>query len=215
MFEESGVGFKNRVMIVAFLLTSAFVFIFVALIYTASQSDFKKTKKEFEKDLSAAISQTVNSTIDTYSILADTVLNTTEAKALMKAERRDELYALLESKWKLWSTNNPDFRIMLFHRADGTAFLRMHKPAVFDDYLAGIRPMVKAVHEQQKVLIGYETGKYSTVFRILTPIFHEGEYLGALDRAVDVALGREMDHGVDPFRDENPAHSATTKAPET
>ncbi|MDX1294743.1 MAG: cache domain-containing protein [Sulfurimonadaceae bacterium] len=185
MFEESGVGFKNRVMIVAFLLTSAFVFIFVALIYTASQSDFKKTKKEFEKDLSAAISQTVNSTIDTYSILADTVLNTTEAKALMKAERRDELYALLESKWKLWSTNNPDFRIMLFHRADGTAFLRMHKPAVFDDYLAGIRPMVKAVHEQQKVLIGYETGKYSTVFRILTPIFHEGEYLGALDFGIN------------------------------
>jgi PAS domain S-box-containing protein len=185
MFEKTGAGFKNRVMIVAFLLTSAVIFIFAALIYTAQQTNFKNTKEEFEKDLSATIGQTVNSTIETYTILADTVLNTTEAKALIKAEKRDDLYALLESKWELWSTLNPEFKIMLFHRADGTVFLRMHKPQVFDDYLSDIRPMVQAVHKQQKVLIGYETGKYSTVFRILTPIFHKGEYLGALDFGIN------------------------------
>ncbi len=185
MFEKSGTGFKNRVLLVAFLLTSLVILIFAGLIYSAQKTNFDNTKKEFEHQLTHSIEQTVATTINTYSMMASVVLETTEAKALMKAGKRDELYALLESKWKLWSTINPDFRIMLFHRADGTAFLRMHKPEVYDDYLSGIRPMVKAVHEQQKVLTGYETGKYSTVFRLMTPIFYEGEYLGALDFGIN------------------------------
>ena len=67
----------------------------------------------------------------------------------------------------MWSAINPEFKIMLFHKADGTAFLRMHKPEVYDDYLSAIRPMVKTAHEQMQVLTGYETGKYSTVFRFM------------------------------------------------
>jgi len=149
------------------------------------KSNFENTKKEFQSTLGHSIEQTIDLTINTYSLLAKTILETTKAKELMKEEKREELHSLIESKWKSWSTQNPEFKIMLFHRADGTVFLRMHKPEVYNDYLSDVRPMVKAAHEQKRVLIGYETGKYSTVFRILTPIFYQGEYLGSLDFGIN------------------------------
>ena len=185
ILNKSESSFKNRVLLVAFLLTSTFIFIFVTLIYIVEKNHIENTKKEFQTTLNHSIEQTLNSTVDTYSILAKTILETTKAKELMKEEKREELYSLMESKWKTWSTGNPEFKIMLFHRADGTVFLRMHKPEVYDDYLSDIRPMVKAAHEQKKLLIGYETGKYSTVFRVLTPIFYQGEYLGSLDFGIN------------------------------
>ncbi len=182
---KNSVYFKNKVLLIVFMLTVTFIFTFAVLIYSAEKINVRNANNNSEKTLHNSIDQTVNGVIDTYFILADTVLNTTKAKELMKAGKREELYTLLESKWNRWTAVNPDFKIMLFHRADGTAFLRMHKPEKYDDYLSGIRPMVKSVHEQQKTLIGYETGKYSTVFRILIPIFHNGEYLGALDFGIN------------------------------
>lgn len=185
LLNQSEGSFKNRVLLVAFLLTFVFIFIFVTLIYMVEKNNLENTKREFQAALGNSIEQIIGSTVDTYSLLAKTILETTKAKELIKAEKREELYSLIESKWKTWSSENPEFKIMLFHRADGTVFLRMHKPEVYDDYLSDIRPMVKAAHEQKRVLIGYETGKYSTVFRILTPIFYQGEYLGSLDFGIN------------------------------
>lgn len=185
LLNQSEGSFKNRVLFVAFLLTFVFIFIFVTLIYMVEKNNLENTKREFQAALGNSIEQIIGSTVDTYSLLAKTILETTKATELIKAEKREELYSLIESKWKTWSSENPEFKIMLFHRADGTVFLRMHKPEVYDDYLSDIRPMVKAAHEQKRVLIGYETGKYSTVFRILTPIFYQGEYLGSLDFGIN------------------------------
>ena len=185
MIKNSERYFKNRVLLIVFLVIIGFVFTFSTFIYTAEKRNFNALNTNYENTLHNSIDQTVNTAIDTYSMLADTILETTRAKELMKNGNREELYKLLQSKWETWSKINPDFKIMLFHKADGTAFLRMHKPEVYDDYLADIRPMVKSAHEQKKVLTGYETGKYSTVFRILTPIFYNGEYLGSLDFGIN------------------------------
>ena len=172
ILDQSEKNFKNRVLTVALLLTSIFVFLSVTFIYIVQKNNIENTKREFQDTLINSIKQTIDGTVHTYSVLAKTVLETTKAKELMKEEKREELYSLMESKWKTWNSENPEFKIMLFHRADGTVFLRMHKPEVYNDYLSDVRPMVKAVHEQKRVLIGYETGKYSTVFRVLTPIFY-------------------------------------------
>ena len=185
ILDQSEKNFKNRVLTVALLLTSIFVFLSVTFIYIVQKNNIENTKREFQDTLINSIKQTIDGTVHTYSVLAKTVLETTKAKELMKEEKREELYSLMESKWKTWNSENPEFKIMLFHRADGTVFLRMHKPEVYNDYLSDVRPMVKAAHEQKRVLIGYETGKYSTVFRVLTPIFYQGEYLGSLDFGIN------------------------------
>ena len=185
MKNKSGYGFKNTVLFIALILTSVFILIFSSLIYTTQNSNFKKTTNEFEHILKKSVEYTIDETIELYTTRANTILNTTEAKELLKAEKRDELYSMMERKWKLWTSIEPQLKIILFHRADGTVFLRMHKPKMYDDYLSDIRPMVKAAHEQKVVLTGYETGKFSTVFRILTPIFYEGEYIGSLDFGIN------------------------------
>ncbi len=185
LHDTSGLRLKNKVLGFAFFLTALFVLIFFFSIYITEKKHISETRTTFVNTLHNTISHTIQETIDHYTTLASTVLETTETKKLMAEGKREALYALLESKWKLWSTINPDLKIMLFHKADGTAFLRMHKPAVYGDYLNDIRPMVKAAHSLQTVLTGYETGKYSTVFRLLTPIFYEGEYLGTLDFGIN------------------------------
>lgn len=139
LLNQSEGSFKNRVLLVAFLLTFVFIFIFVTLIYMVEKNNLENTKREFQAALGNSIEQIIGSTVDTYSLLAKTILETTKAKELIKAEKREELYSLIESKWKTWSSENPEFKIMLFHRADGTVFLRMHKPEVYDDYLSDIK----------------------------------------------------------------------------
>ena len=72
--------------------------------------------------------------------------------------------------------------IMQFHLADGTSLLRMHKPEVYGDKIAQVRPMIKEIHASHKKISAFETGKYGYVYRIVTPIFDEsGHYLGALE----------------------------------
>ncbi len=182
---SSGIFFKNRVLSISFILTILFSSTVYLLIYKTQQNSFMNTRKDFESSLQLSIDHTIQESIRSYKLLADTVLESTQAKALMAQGKREALYEHIKSYWKLWSKRNPDLKIMLFHKYDGTAFLRMHKPEVYDDYLSGIRPMVKAAHEQKKVLTGYETGKYSTVFRVLTPIFYKNRYIGTLDFGIN------------------------------
>jgi competence protein ComGF len=71
---------------------------------------------------------------------------------------------------------------MQIHLADGSAFLRMHKPSQFGDNLEELRPMVKEIDRSHKMVFGYETGKYGTDLRILEPIFDKNAtFLGSLE----------------------------------
>ena len=105
---QSKNAFKNRVLLVVFLLTSVFIFIFVALIYMSQKSNFENTKKEFQSTLGHSIEQTIDLTINTYSLLAKTILETTKARV---DERGKERRATFTYRIKMEKLEYPKSRI--------------------------------------------------------------------------------------------------------
>jgi len=183
--KDKGEKFKSTVLATMLILILSFLLIFSYLIYTTQNSSFQDRISKFEFSSQKSVNYTINATVDYFYLISSAISEDKKVKALIRAKKREELYALLKSKWELWTELEPHFKTMLFHNPDGTAFLRMHKPDKHSDKLSHIRPMVKAIHNEQKLLIGYETGKYSTVYRIITPIFDNGEYIGSLDFGIN------------------------------
>ncbi len=66
LLNQSEGSFKNRVLLVAFLLTFVFIFIFVTLIYMVEKNNLENTKREFQAALGNSIEQIIGSTVDTY-----------------------------------------------------------------------------------------------------------------------------------------------------
>lgn len=76
---------------------------------------------------------------------------------------------------------NPYLQAMPFILPDGENFLRMHAPELFGDDQGLIRPMVKAMGERKSQLLGFEVGRHGAFFRIMQPLFANGDYLGAVE----------------------------------
>ncbi|MFZ5775233.1 MAG: ATP-binding protein [Thermodesulfobacteriota bacterium] len=110
-------------------------------------------------------------------------LATTKQEVIAAFAKRDReaLYKATLPFYKTIKNKNPYFEIMHFHLPDNTSFLRMHLPGLHSDELAEIRPIIREVNVSHKQLAGYEVGKLGLFYRIVQPVFHGGQYVGALE----------------------------------
>ncbi|HIJ91036.1 MAG: ATP-binding protein [Desulfobulbaceae bacterium] len=76
--------------------------------------------------------------------------------------------------------------------ADGTSFLRMHRPEEFGDNLLTIRPIIKKINREQRNLEGFEVGRHLDAFRFIFPLSQGGTYLGSVDFALPPAHFQEL-----------------------
>ncbi|QAR34410.1 PAS domain S-box protein [Geovibrio thiophilus] len=72
--------------------------------------------------------------------------------------------------------------------ADGTSFYRAHQPDQFGDNLLASRPMIKKTLETGEEQSGFETGRYGLSLRVISPVYRDGELIGALDTAIDAGF---------------------------
>ncbi len=107
------------------------------------------------------------------------------------ARARSELLAHVEQSWRNGSARQAE-RILHFHTPPATSFLRVHAPDKFGDDLSGIRGSVVKVNTSKKPASGFETGRYFTGIRAVTPVFtgpdndDEG-FIGALEIGLPLA----------------------------
>ncbi|MFC1512967.1 ATP-binding protein [Thermodesulfobacteriota bacterium] len=106
---------------------------------------------------------------------------------------RERLYALIAKKFQVIRKELPGFPILHFHTPDHKSFLRVHKPGLFNDDLEEVRPMVaRAIHSRLEEK-GFEVGKFAIIYRVVRPVFYEGEFLGVLEIGGDIGyLMREL-----------------------
>jgi len=97
---------------------------------------------------------------------------------------REKLYRLSRPIYDSLKKSYPYIHVMHFHLPDGHAFLRMHKPDIYGDDLRQIRPAIQKVNNSFKPLFGYEIGIFGAYYRIIQPVFHEGQYVGAVEIGV-------------------------------
>ncbi|MCK9336357.1 MAG: diguanylate cyclase [Arcobacteraceae bacterium] len=117
---------------------------------------------------------------DIYSSNAKIVLTDKIVEAFI-AQDRELVYSLVQDIYKNLRIQDPYFEQMHFHLSDGTSFLRVHKPNIYGDEIATLRPMIGTVHREKKLLAGFEMGLHALSYRVVTPIFHNDIYVGALE----------------------------------
>jgi PAS domain S-box-containing protein len=116
-----------------------------------------------------------------------------------KAVARGQLYRLLHSDYDLMRSYN--LLQLHFHLADGTSFLRFHKPEKYGDQLAGVRPSVEIVNKEHRPITGFEMGRVSPGFRHVFPISWDGRHIGSVEVSVTTKAISEAMHRLDPSKE--------------
>lgn len=65
-----------------------------------------------------------------------------------------------------------------------TSFLRLHMPDKFGDDLSAIRHTVMECNQNKKMVEGLEEGRGGFGFRVVAPVFFQGEYVGCAEYGV-------------------------------
>ncbi len=109
-------------------------------------------------------------------------LATTKHKVIEAFAQRDraKLQKAAAGFYDVLKKENPYFRTMHFNLPDGTAFLRMHLPDFHGDNLSAARPMLTHVHRTKNQASGYEVGRSGLYYRVVHPMFYQGEYIGSI-----------------------------------
>jgi len=162
------------------------VLILMVLIITALSLAHQKIKEEeqrlYYESVNKSTKHVIKHYLNDYTHKLRRLLETTSLAELVEKRDRDALYTLLKPKFDLFKEESSNFEVMHIHLADGSSFLRMHKPMFYGDDIAAIRPMLQKIHKDHIIISGYETGVYANVYRIMGPIFNKrGEYIGALE----------------------------------
>jgi signal transduction histidine kinase/ActR/RegA family two-component response regulator len=99
---------------------------------------------------------------------------------------RDLLLKLSSFHYQRFNGENNFFHAMDFNLPDGTVFLRVQKPGSFGDNISASRPIVVVVHEKREQRSGFDVGKHGAIFWVAQPVFHNDEYIGAVEFGIEV-----------------------------
>ena len=95
--------------------------------------------------------------------------------------RRDRQELALISLSAVEQLRRSDIDIYQFHLPDNRTFFRAQRPEFYGDDLTETRPMVAVVNRTRQPAIGWEEGDDGYALRHIEPVFHQGEYIGAIE----------------------------------
>lgn len=172
-------------------LIIAFIVIVVSATLTFYHfSQEKRYAKERTERSSVNIKQAFDSIVeDTEHLYRFRTLATLSTVGVIDAVKKQDTQALYEAilpRYNALREENPHLIIMQFHAHDGRSILRVHMKEKFGDDIAAQRPMLRKVHQEHKMISGFEGGLGGIAFRVIMPIFDEGRYIGAVEYGVDV-----------------------------
>ena len=119
------------------------------------------------------------------SIKADFMLGTSGVKKAFSTKDREKLYSLVVKPYKKIVAQNKYVKIISFRLADGSTFLRVHKPKMFGDKLNKKRKIILDTISTQKRQYGFEVGKLKMTYRVVTPIFYDKKFIGVVEIGIE------------------------------
>lgn len=172
---------KNKTFLLVSILFTIFVVILVSTIYIDQKNKLENAQNSFHKNMHESYKKILAKHKEFYYNRTIANINSSGVRETFAAHDRNKLYDLTKGRWKTLQKENPYLKIMHFYLPDGISFLQMHDPAHYGDRIADIRPMIAKVHQSKKVISGFENAQTGLVFRIIAPIFNQGNYIGALE----------------------------------
>ena len=161
------------------------VSLILAIVIYAQNRSFEEKNKSFHKVIHSSIHYLLEHNRKHYHSVLKKISQTKNLNKLILAEDRDSLYDILSKDLKLLKEENKYFSILHIIKPNGKSFLRIHQKDKFGDNLSKIRPMIKEVIKNKKIISGYETGKYATVYRVIMPIFEKKKFIAILEIGID------------------------------
>jgi signal transduction histidine kinase len=136
----------------------------------------EKIQDSFEKNIQKHLKQHYTQKIKRY-------VTTSIAQALAEGDR-DLLQRLTQEQFFKDTSQDSYLKALHFHKSDGTSFLRLHEPSHYGDAIAKQRPNVTAVHQNKKTIYGFEHGDANFLYRVITPLFLQEKYVGAVEMGI-------------------------------
>lgn len=101
------------------------------------------------------------------------------------ARDREQLLRLSRPFYDLLKKENRYFSSLGWILPDNHVFLQVHRPDSKPLDVSQMRPDVAEVNRDRVPLAGFTTGRKAPQFRVLHPVFYEGEYLGVVQMGID------------------------------
>ncbi|MEW6696773.1 MAG: methyl-accepting chemotaxis protein [Bacillota bacterium] len=106
------------------------------------------------------------------------VINSPEIQKALAERDRDKLKTLTNAMWE--DLKKEGVEQFQFHTPPATAFLRLHSDKYGDD-LSSFRKTVVEANEKKQTIMGLEEGKGGVGFRVVSPMFYNGEHIGSVE----------------------------------
>ncbi|RLC01767.1 MAG: hypothetical protein DRH34_08520 [Deltaproteobacteria bacterium] len=164
------------------ILTLFFLFIFIRQ-QKLALSDTILNEYQSQKKIMGLIFEQTDQRYK--SRIKSMVKNRQEIVRSFAAKDRDKLLQLSSIMLGLLQRENPYLRAFFFANSDNTIFLRVHKPQLYGDDLSLISPLTIEGNRVRKMLAGFEIVKGGLQYRIVYPVFVDGEYIGLLGFGID------------------------------
>lgn len=179
---------KNRATLTVMLLIASLSGIFLIRIADHCADDLDRGFKERAKASNIVIREIISSENALLRSELSALLERTPGAVEAFARRdREQLLKIVGPIYDRLRREHVHFTSFHFHLPDGRSFLRVHDPPRHGDDLSGKRPAVMYVHGTQRPIAGYEAGTSRLLYRVVSPAFFQGAYIGAVEFGIDVA----------------------------
>lgn len=196
---------RNKVIILIGLILSSLSGIHLYQGYNHYNSLVDQVLQITEDKFNDAIDSVEVFSFAPYSNRIDNLLSSSPEIVMAFAKGdRELLYQRTLPKFEALRSENHYFQLMHFHLPDGTTLLKMSNPEFHGDHLTKNRPIISAVHQDEKPLSGYEIDEHGPFYRIVHPIFQNNIYVGALELGIKIhelidVVARKIDAPVSSF----------------
>lgn len=136
------------------------------------------------------------SVLDTYEVLSkalfvevlnrqpviDLMSRAVDADVAQRGALRQELLQRVQPTYR--TLQQYQLNQLHFHLPDLTSFLRLHRPAIYGDNLAVIRPAVMMANQRREYVSGFEVGRHEGGFRFIFPLFDRQRFIGTVETSL-------------------------------
>lgn len=177
----NNISAKNKTMAFVTVLLMAFSAILMWTIYTDQKEKLLAMESSYYDNIKNSYEKVIERHKEFYTNRAKANITSEGIIEAVKNKDRESLMRLSQGRWSTLRRENEYLKVMHFHAADGTSIVRMHKPDMYGDRVADIRPMIAKVHRDKEPLYGFEGGLFYLAYRTIMPIYDGNEYVGALE----------------------------------
>ena len=173
----------------ALLYLSIVYIIFTAITlyfdHTRITQNFLGEHTQKNKDISKITYSLLESLKDDTNKKIGFILEKEDVKEAFFKQDRQKMYNLVYPYYKRQHLVNKYLKIMTFRNADGSVFLRLHKPEMYGDAVNPKRKIILDTNENQHTHYGFEVGKLKMSYRVVVPIFYKKKHIGLVEVGIE------------------------------